>query len=192
MSDDIENQTEAAPAAAPAAAETPASGAASPASDAPIDEVELLRAENAELKDRLLRALADTENTRRRGEREKTDASQYAIAKFARDVLQVADNFQRAIEACPPDARESASPQVKAVIDGVEVTERQLLSMLENHGVKKIDTDGAKFDPNLHQAIAEVPAEGTPRGIVVTTVQTGYTIADRLLRPAMVTVSKGD
>lgn len=186
MSDDIENQTEAAP------AQTPASGTAAPESDTPIDEVELLRGENAELKDRLLRALADTENTRRRSEREKTDASLYAITKFARDVLQVADNFQRAIEACPPDARESASPQVKAVIDGVEATERQLLSMLETHGVKKIETDGAKFDPNLHQAIAEVPAEGTPRGIVVTTIQTGYTIADRLLRPAMVTVSKGD
>ncbi|HTO40057.1 MAG TPA: nucleotide exchange factor GrpE [Rhizomicrobium sp.] len=180
MSDDIENQTEAAPAEAPAPVEPP------------IDEVATLRAEAADLKDRLLRALADAENTRRRGEREKTDASQYAIAKFARDVLSVADNFQRAIEACPPDARESASPQVKAVIDGVEVTERQLLAMLENHGVKKIETEGAKFDPNLHQAIAEVPAEGTPRGIVVTTVQTGYTIADRLLRPAMVTVSKGD
>jgi len=178
MSDENENQNEAAQTEAPV--------------DAPIDEVEMLRAENAELKDRLLRALAEGENTRRRAEREKTDASQYAVTKFARDVLQVADNFQRAIEACPADARESANPQVKAVIDGVEATERQLLSMLENHGVKRIETEDAKFDPNLHQAIAEVPGEGKPKGIVVTTVQAGYTIAGRLLRPAMVTVSRGD
>jgi molecular chaperone GrpE len=158
----------------------------------PLDEAEMLRGEVAELKDRLLRALADVENIRRRSEREKLDASQYAIARFARDVLAVADNFQRAIEACPPDARESASPQVKAVIDGVEATERQLLATLESHGVKRIDTADAKFDPNLHQAIAEVPAEGKAKGTVVTTVQTGYMIGERLLRPAMVTVAKGE
>jgi molecular chaperone GrpE len=160
--------------------------------DMPLDEADMLRGEVAELKDRLLRALADVENIRRRSEREKTETSQYAIAKFARDVLAVADNFQRAIEACPPEARDSASPQVKAVIDGVEATERQLLATLERHGVKPIDTANAKFDPNLHQAIAEVPAEGKAKGIIVTTVQSGYTIGDRLLRPAMVTVSKGE
>jgi molecular chaperone GrpE len=159
---------------------------------ASLDEADMLRAEAAELKDRLLRALADVENIRRRGEREKLDASQYAVTKFARDVLGVADNFQRAIEACPPEARASASPQVKAVIDGVEATERQLLATLERHGVRRIETADAKFDPNLHQAIAEVPAEGKARGTIVTTVQTGYMIGDRLLRPAMVTVAKGD
>lgn len=154
------------------------------------DELEVLKAENAELKDRLLRALADAENIRRRAERERQDASQYAVTRFARDILAVADNFARAIEACPADARESASPQVKAVIEGVEATERQLLAMLEQHGVKPIDTSNGKFDPNFHQAIAEVPGEGKPAGSIVTVVQPGYVIGDRLLRPAMVTVAR--
>jgi molecular chaperone GrpE len=154
------------------------------------DELSVLKVENAELKDRLLRALADTENTRRRAERERLDASQYAIAKFARDILAVADNFARAIEACPADARESASPQVKAVIEGVKATERQLLATLERHGVKSIDTSDGKFDPNFHQAIAEVAGEGKPPGSIVNVVQTGYVIGDRLLRPAMVTVAR--
>lgn len=154
------------------------------------DEIAVLKAENAELKDRLLRALADTENTRRRAERERLDASQYAITKFARDILAVADNFARAIDACPADARESASPQVKAVIEGVEATERQLLATLESHGVKPIDTSDGKFDPNFHQAIAEVAGEGKPPGTIMNVVQTGYVIGDRLLRPAMVTVAR--
>jgi molecular chaperone GrpE len=148
------------------------------------------QAEVAELKDRLLRALADAENTRRRAERERLETSQYAIAAFARDILAVADNFARAIEACPKEARESASPQVKAVIEGVEATERQLLATLERHGVRPIDTSDGKFDPHLHQAIAEVPGEGKPAGTIVTVVQTGYVIGDRLLRPAMVTVAR--
>ena len=156
------------------------------------DEVSALKTEVADLKDRLLRALADVENTRRRAEREKLDASQYAITRFARDILGVADNFARAIEACPKDARESASPQVTAVIEGVEATERQLLATLERHGVKVIDTTNVKFDPNFHQAIAQVPGEGKPPGSIVNVVQAGYVIGDRLLRPAMVTVARGD
>ena len=156
------------------------------------EEVAALKTEIAELKDRALRALAEAENTRRRGEREKQDASQYAISKFARDMLAVADNFARAIEACPPDARESASPQVKAVIEGVEATDRQLLATLERHGIKPIDTLNAKFDPNLHQAIAEVPSQGKPPGTIVDVVQAGYQIGERLLRPAMVTVARND
>ncbi|MBV8798496.1 MAG: nucleotide exchange factor GrpE [Alphaproteobacteria bacterium] len=154
------------------------------------DELAALRVENTELKDRLLRALADTENTRRRADRDRTDASQYAITRFARDILQVADNFARAIEACPAEARENASPQVRAVIEGVEATERQLLAMLESHGVKPIDTSDGKFDPNFHQAIAEVAGEGKPPGTIVNVVQSGYVIGDRLLRPAMVTVAR--
>jgi len=154
------------------------------------DEVARLAAEVADLKDRLLRALADTENTRRRAEREKLEASQYAVTRFARDMVAIADNFQRAIEALPADARAALGPQAKGVIEGVEATERQLLSTLENHGIKRIVTDGAKFDPNLHQAIAEVPGEGRPAGTIVSAVQTGYTIGDRLLRPAMVTVAR--
>jgi molecular chaperone GrpE len=154
--------------------------------------VQALNAENAELKDQRLRALAELENTRRRAERDKADASQYAIARFARDMLTVADNFGRALAACPKDLREAADPQVKGVIDGVEVTERQLLATLEQHGVKSIDTADAKFDPNLHQAVAEVPGEGKPAGTIVHVMQTGYTINGRLLRPAMVTVARKD
>lgn len=154
------------------------------------DDVAALRVEIADLKDRLLRALAEVENTRRRAERDRLDASQYAITRFARDMLTIADNFGRALAACPKALLEAADPQLKAVIDGVEVTERQLLSTLENYGVKLIDTSDGKFDPNLHQAIAEVPADGKPAGSIVNVVQTGYRIGDRLLRPAMVTVAR--
>jgi molecular chaperone GrpE len=154
-------------------------------------EMEVLRNEAADLKDRLLRALADAENTRRRAERDKTDASQYAVTKFARDILAVADNFQRATNALPEEARADLNPQVKGVIEGVEATERQLIATLERYGVKPIDATG-KFDPNLHQAIAEVPGEGKPGGSIVNVVQTGYVIGDRLLRPSMVTVARKD
>ncbi|MDR3525797.1 MAG: nucleotide exchange factor GrpE [Rhizomicrobium sp.] len=154
--------------------------------------IEALNVENAELKDQRLRALAELENTRRRGEREKADASVYAVTRFARDMLGVADNFTRALAACPADKLEVADPQIKAVIEGIEVTERQLLATLENHGVKIIDTADAKFDPNLHQAVAEVPGEGRPAGSIVHVVQTGYKIGERLLRPSMVTVARKD
>ncbi len=152
--------------------------------------VQSLNAENSELKDQRLRALAELENTRRRAERDRQDASQYAVTRFARDMLQIADNFGRALAACPPDKRDGLDPQVKAVVEGVEVTERQLLTTLESYGVKIIDTTDAKFDPNLHQAVAEVPGEGKPAGAIVHVIQTGYTIGERLLRPAMVTVAK--
>jgi molecular chaperone GrpE len=171
---------------------TPEQQPANDSAPAEGDELAVLKTENAELKDRLLRALADAENARRRAERDRQDASQYAVSRFARDILAVADNFARAIEACPADARESASPQVKAVIEGVEATERQLLATLEQHGVKPIDTSNGRFNPNFHQAIAEVPGEGKPPGSIVTVVQTGYVIGDRLLRPAMVTVVRRD
>jgi molecular chaperone GrpE len=158
--------------------------------DASGDDIAALKAEAADLKDRLLRSLADAENTRRRAEREKADASQYAVTSFARDMLSVADNLKRALDAYPPEARAGASAQVKAVIEGIEATERHLQSTLERYGVKMIDTAGARFDPHLHQAIAEVPAEGKPPGSIVNVVQTGYVIADRLLRPAMVTIAR--
>jgi molecular chaperone GrpE len=154
------------------------------------NELETLKAEAADLRDRLLRALADGENTRRRAERDRIDASQYAVTRFARDMLAIADNFSRALAACPPDLREAADPQVKAVIDGVEATERQLLTTLENYGVKVIDTTDGKFNPNFHQAVAEVPGDGRAPGSIVHVIQTGYTIGDRLLRPAMVTVAR--
>jgi molecular chaperone GrpE len=157
---------------------------------APADELDGLRAELADMRDRMLRALAETENTRRRAEREKQDASLYAVTKFARDMLQIADNFARALAAAPQALRDAADPQLRAVLDGVEVTERQLLAALERYGVKQIDTSDAKFDPNFHQAIAEVPGAGKSPGSIVDVVQAGYTIGDRLLRPAMVTVAK--
>jgi molecular chaperone GrpE len=159
--------------------------------DAP-DELARLTNENAELKDRMLRALADAENTRRRSEREREENRQYAVTSFARDMLNVADNLNRALQSIPEDARAQATPQIKAVLDGVEATERQLLAALERHGVRRIETAGAKFDPHLHQAIAEVASEGRPAGTIVNVVQTGYVIADRLLRPAMVTVAARD
>lgn len=152
--------------------------------------LEALKAEVETLKDQRLRALAEAENIRRRAEREKADASQYAVTKFARDMLGIADNFARALAACPPAIRAAADPQVVAVLDGVEATDRQLISTLERYGVKQVDTADGKFDPNLHQAIAEVPGGDKPAGSIVDVVQTGFMIGDRLLRPAMVTVAR--
>lgn len=160
--------------------------------DDAVDELGRLKAEIAELKDRLLRALAEAENTRRRAERDRLEASQYAMTRFARDMLTIADSFGRALAACPPNLLEAADPQLKAVIEGVDATERQLLSTLERYGVRPIDTSDGKFDPNLHQAIAEVPAAGRAKGSIVDVVQTGFMIGDRLLRPAMVTVARGE
>ena len=158
----------------------------------PADVIQKLNEENNELKDRLLRALAETENVRRRGEQERKNASDYAVTRFARDMLEIADNFARALSHVPQDALAAADPAIRSVIEGVEATERQLMSTLGKHGVKQIETDGAKFDPNLHQAVAEVPGGGKPAGSIVNVVQSGYTIADRLLRPAMVTVARND
>jgi molecular chaperone GrpE len=155
-----------------------------------LDEATALRSEVAELKERLLRALAETENTRRRAERDKTDASQYAVTRFARDLLHVSDNLRRALSHLSPDVQAEAASGVKAVLEGVEATERELTATLERHGIRAIEAEGARFDPNLHQAIAEVPADGKAAGSVVSVVQSGYVIADRLLRPAMVTVAK--
>jgi molecular chaperone GrpE len=168
-----------------------ANGAENPLA-AELAVLDALRAENAELKDRVLRALAETENTRRIAAREKQDASQYAVTRFARDMVAIADNFARALAALPADKMQSADPAVRAVIEGVEATERQLIAALQAHGIKLIDTTDGKFDPNLHQAIAEVPGNGKPGGSIVDVVQTGYVIGDRLLRPAMVTVARGD
>lgn len=147
--------------------------------------------EAAELKDRLLRSLAEMENLRRRTEKHIADERVYGIASFARDILGVADNMRRALEAVTPELRESADSGVKALIEGVELTERELLRVLEKHGVKKLEPLGAKFDPNLHQAMYEVPDPSVPSGTVAQVMQAGYTIGDRVLRPAMVAVTKG-
>ncbi len=158
-----------------------------------IDEAALppsLEEENAALKDRLLRTMAELENTRRRAEKERTEASVFGITKFARDMLSVADNLRRAIDAVPEEARET-DEAVQNVLSGVELTERELLAGLEKNGVKPIFPKGEKFSAHFHQAMAEVPGTGQPAGTVVDVVQTGYMIGERLLRPAMVTVAKG-
>lgn len=149
-----------------------------------------LQKENAELKDQRLRALAEVENVRRIAQRDKAEAQAYAVTKFARDMVGIADNFARALAAVPAEARAAAAPAIASVLEGVEAIDRQLISTLESHGVKQVDTSDGKFDPNLHQAIAEVPGNGIPAGAIVEVVQTGYTINGRLLRPAMVTVAK--
>jgi molecular chaperone GrpE len=145
----------------------------------------------AELKDRLLRTLADMDNMRKRTAREVADAQLRGITSFAQDMLGVADNMRRALDAVSPEARHGAQAAVTALIDGIELTERELLKVLEKNGVRQFAPQGEKFDPNLHQAIFEVPDASVPAGSVVQVVQPGYMIGDRVLRPAMVGVSKG-
>jgi molecular chaperone GrpE len=177
-------QTETAPQAA-----NDAAGEAASTSEA--DPIAVLEAEKADLKDKLLRLMADMENLRRRTEREVADARTYAVANFARDMLNVADNVRRAIESVPDEARGSAEGAFKGLIDGIDLTERDLLKTLERHGVKKLDPQGQKFDPNVHQAMFEVPNPDVPNGTVVQVVQSGYVIGERVLRPALVGVAKG-
>jgi len=145
----------------------------------------------AELRDKLLRTLAEMENLRKRTEREVTDARLYGVASFARDIVAVADNMRRALDTVSPELRASAEAGVKALIDGVELTERELLKALEKNGVRQFSPRGEKFDPNVHQAMFEVPNASVPAGSVVEVVQPGYMIGERVLRPAMVGVSKG-
>ena len=144
-----------------------------------------------ELRDRLLRTLADMENLRKRTDREVADSRLYAVTSFARDILGAADNMRRALDAVGPELRASAECGVKALIDGVELTERELLKALEKNGMRQFSPQGEKFDPNLHQAMYEVPDASVPAGSVVQVVQPGYMIGERVLRPALVGVSKG-
>jgi len=145
----------------------------------------------AELKDKLLRTLAEMENLRKRTGREVADARAYGVGNFARDMLTVADNMLRALQAVPQDLRASKEAGVKALIEGVELTERELIKALEKNGVRQFTPRGEKFDPNLHEAMYEVPDASVPAGSVVEVVQPGYMIGERVLRPAMVGVSKG-
>jgi molecular chaperone GrpE len=153
--------------------------------------VEALNAENAALKDRVLRTLAEMENLRRRTEREAADARTYAVTAFARDMLNVVDNLTRALESLPENVRAADDDVLKSFIDGVELTARDLSAALARHGVKKQEPQGEKFDPNFHQAMFEMPDETLPSGTVTKVVQSGWTIGERVLRPAMVGVSKG-
>ena len=165
-------------------------GNGSPEGAAPEDALTAARAEAAQLKDQLLRAMAETENTRRRAQRDRDDAQKYAVSNFARDVLTVADNLRRALEAIPAGQLES-DEALKTLYEGIAATERQLEAALGKQQIERVWPEGERFDANLNQAMFEVPNTGKPAGTIVQVVQAGYKIHDRLLRPALVGVAKG-
>ncbi|HEY2892114.1 MAG TPA: nucleotide exchange factor GrpE, partial [Dongiaceae bacterium] len=148
-------------------------------------------AEAAQLKDQLLRALAEAENTRRRSQREREDSARYSSSALGKDIVQVADNLSRALAAVPAEAL-AQDEALKNLVEGIAATERQFLAALERHNIKRIDPLGQKFDAHLHQAMFEVPGSGQPAGTVVQVLQPGYVLHDRLLRPALVGVAMGD
>jgi molecular chaperone GrpE len=167
-----------------------AEAAPAPAETNAADRVAELEAEVARLKSEVLYARADTENTRRRLEQQAEDRGKYAVSQFAKDVLSVADNLRRALDAVPPAAREG-NDIANTLTIGVEMTERELVTTLERYGIRQVQAMGARFDPNLHQAMMEMEDTTQPEGTVVMVMQQGYQIQDRLLRPALVGVSKG-
>ena len=169
-----------------AASEFPDEGA--PAAT-PEERIVALEAELADAKDRLLRALAETENVRRRAQREREDTQKYAISNFARDLLSPVDNLRRALDSVPP--AEISDPRTRSLLEGVAATERELLATFERYGLKRIDPMGERFDHNFHQAIFEAERPGAAPGTVIEVLQPGYVLHDRLLRPAMVGVAKG-
>ncbi len=156
----------------------------------PPDPLAEARREAVEYRDKLLRTLAEMENLRKRTEREVADSRLYGIASFAREVLAVADNMHRALEAVGPDLREHVDAKVKSLIEGVELTERELMKALEKSGVRKFSPQGEKFDPNFHQAMFEMEAADVAPGHVAQVIQAGYMIGERVLRPALVAVAK--
>ncbi|MBN9315899.1 MAG: nucleotide exchange factor GrpE [Devosia sp.] len=158
---------------------------------AAADVVETLKAENAELRDKLLRTVAEMENLRKRTEREIADTRAYAITGFARDMLTATDSLSRALMVLPAEARDTADGAMKSLIEGIEMTEREMQRLLAKHGVRPIEAEGQKFDPHKHEAMFEVPDPTRPEGTVVQVVQAGFAIGDRVLRPAMVGVAKG-
>src|SRR5437870_253118 len=168
----------------PAAGEFPEEGA--PA--LPEERLAAIEAELNDTKDRLLRALAETENVRRRFQREREEAQKYAIGGFAKDLLTAVDNLRRALAAVPE--AEIKDARTRSLLDGVAATERELLAAFERHGLKRIDPIGESFDHNLHQAIFEAEREGAAAGTVIEVLQPGWLLHDRLLRPAMVGVAK--
>ncbi|MEL6370600.1 MAG: nucleotide exchange factor GrpE [Pseudomonadota bacterium] len=157
-----------------------------------LNENVTFEAEITELNEKIMRLAAELENTRRRAQREKVDANRYAINKFALDLLTVADNFERALTAAPEDTSEMSADAIQGLVMGVRMTEKELLKTLERHGVHRIGGVGEKFDPNLHQAVAQAPAAGIPSGHVAQVAQTGFTLGERVLRAAMVIVSTGE
>lgn len=156
-----------------------------------VDPTIALEAENAELKDRFIRLAADMENLRRRTDRDVKDARTFAISNFARDILGVADNLQRALLVITPEQRAEAGATLQSLIEGVELTDKEMVATMERHGVTKLDPKGEKFDPNFHQAMFEMPNPDVPNNTVMEVVQPGFKIGERMLRPAMVGVAKG-
>ncbi|WP_298357778.1 nucleotide exchange factor GrpE [Rhodoblastus sp.] len=176
-----------------AAASTPGAEPATVQSDAERDAaaVQALIAENSSLKDKVLRTLAEMENLRRRTEREVADAKAYGVSSFARDMLTFADNLRRALDSVPAEVRDGADASLKAFVEGIELIERDFLSRLARHGVRKLEPKGQKFDPNFHEALFEAHDETVPPGSVAHVVEEGFAIGDRVLRPAKVGVAKG-
>ncbi len=160
--------------------------------DARDGEIASLKEEVAAGKDRLLRYAAEAENTKKRLEREKAEATLYAATNFARDLLSVADSLSRALAAVPDGERAVIDDTMKKFLDGIEMTERELLNVFQRHNIRKLETVGQKFDPNLHQAMFEVPTSEKPPGTVMQEVQAGYAVGDRCLRPALVGVAKAE
>jgi len=155
-----------------------------------MDTYEELATENADLKDRVLRAMAETENLRKRAEREKAEATLYAATNFARDLLSVSDSMGKALEMMPDNARKNADEATRHLIDGIELTLRELLNTFQKHGIVEVNPLDEKFDPHFHQAMFEVPGSDKANGTVVQVVQTGFKIGERILRPALVGVAK--
>ena len=174
---------------------------AAPETAEPVNEVQpdiaeansekALQMEVEALKDKLLRTLAEMENLRRRTEKEVADARAYAMTGFARDMLNVTDNLRRALESVPQEARDQADATIKPMLDGVELTERDLLKTLERHGIRKVEPLNERFDPNLHQAMFEAEDATVAAGTVTQVVQPGFVIGERVLLPALVGVAKG-
>ena len=191
MSDQAKNQRSAEEAGGSEAEAGERAAAQDHGGDDAYEVVTRLVKENEEFKDRALRVAAEMENLRRRTARDVHDARSYAIANFARDMLSVSDNLRRALEAIPAEAKATGGAGLASLVEGVEMTERAMLSALERHGVKQLAPEGERFDPNFHQAMFEVPNPSVPANTVVQVVQPGYSIGDRVLRPAMVGVSKG-
>ena len=153
--------------------------------------IDKLNAENTELKDKSLRALAEMENLRRRTDREIADIKVYGVTNFAREMLGFVDNLRRAVAAVPPNVVADADPAMKSFFEGIELTEKDFLARLARHGVKKLEPEGQKFDPNMHEALFELPDPSVPNGTVAQVVEDGYAIGERCLRPAKVGVARG-
>jgi molecular chaperone GrpE len=156
----------------------------------PAEQVKAALEAAADFKDKLLRALADMENLRKRTEREVADARQYGVTSFARDVLQVSDNMHRALDSLGEEMAESGDANVRSLVEGIELTERELAKVLEKHGVKKFSPQGERFDPNFHQAMYEIADGSADPGTVAQVIQAGFMIGERVLRPALVAVAK--